>query len=168
MPNLPSARLFSDSVLFVGGCILFMVAKSIATNGAVTIDAFEFWLLAALPFGGIALISRPAGTRGPLSQPEAFRFLAEAWVGSLLVFVVLRASLVAESFDIATSLKSVFVLAPSSLAPTFVYSGGGLAVATALHAVRAGSWALPPALLLTAFVLAALLLHVLLFLVPAA
>lgn len=148
----------------VACCLAFLAAKSIASNGAVTIDAIEFWLIGVLPYLGAHALSQVAPSETDARQQ--FGFILSAWLSSLLGFVLLRATLVAEIFDIATIGKTTRLLDPASWLPTLGYATVGLMLAIAWRVFRHRTVPSPPLLTVT-FIYCALCLHILLFLVPA-
>jgi hypothetical protein len=92
----------SDYFLIIAACVAYVAAKNITSNGRVTLDEFQYWLVGIIPFILLVAVSRTyrhymAAVGARIYFDEGF--FALAWLLTLLQFVALRVTLWSESFE---------------------------------------------------------------------
>ena len=139
--------------------MLYGIAKSLSSEGAVTIDRFEYLLIGLIPFIAALLLER--------RSLEPIWKLTELWVASLFVFIAFSALFWFESIRLAIrnglGIDNIYVYAGIC---SLMSVGIATLALCAISSLRSQKLAGPPALG-RSFFGNVVLFFVLIFLVPA-
>jgi hypothetical protein len=81
-------------------CIAYLFSRFVATAGAISLDQPEYWLLALVPLITFTLVARILN-RSNIDQKRfaESNFYTLCWIASLSWFLILRTTLLSESFE---------------------------------------------------------------------
>ncbi|MGY3618602.1 hypothetical protein [Bradyrhizobium sp. USDA 10063] len=163
----PLGRRLLDLFLIGIGCLAFIAASNLTSDGNVTLDSLGYWFLGLVPFALIILSARASrGRRDDWFMLDE-GFLVSAWMLSLLLFVALRVSSRSETFEFPLYEFVRYNLVAGHLVLSFIYSAFGCVAAFAIGSlVRRDSWALAsPREFVASFFFVAATFFVLVFLI---
>lgn len=111
-------------VLFPAALLLFLLAKNIATSGAVTIDRFEYWFVGLLPilaYYGLDRLINPGRDR----FGQVFSAGLAAWILTLAAYLALQFVFVSEVFEFPIQEKFGYATPASSAVTAGIYATAG-------------------------------------------
>jgi hypothetical protein len=87
-------------LLVLGACVAYLLARFIATAGAISLDEPEYWLLALAPVVLTILIAKiPRRNNQDHDRLLDANFYTLCWIASLIWFLILRTTLLSEYFE---------------------------------------------------------------------
>jgi hypothetical protein len=130
-------------LLVLGACVAYLLARFIATAGAISLDEPEYWLLALVPLVLINLMAKFTGRNNRDNELTDANFHMLCWITSLLWFLVLRTTLLSEYFEFSLYRYFQYKMLVPYLMLSCVYSLLGYGTMLALLLLRRPRTATP-------------------------